>query len=118
MSDGCPTVTALVTDIVRQIFRTYDEWILWTDDKGLRVHTTGVVLIDQIDAHLHVSWQKRIGPWLLEHFPNIQFIVTTQPVHLSERLAGRAPPASRTRRRLSAPVRRRRRLPACGQRKR
>jgi predicted ATP-binding protein involved in virulence len=36
-----------------------------------------VVLIDEVDLHLHVSWQKRIGFWLKRHFPNIQFIVTT-----------------------------------------
>ena len=37
----------------------------------------GVILIDEIDAHLHPAWQKRIGFWLKAHFPNIQFIVTT-----------------------------------------
>ena len=35
------------------------------------------MLIDEIDAHLHIAWQKRIGFWLKEHFPNIQFIVMT-----------------------------------------
>lgn len=42
-----------------------------------RVLHTGIVLIDEVDLHLHVSWQKRIGFWLKRHFPNIQFIVTT-----------------------------------------
>jgi len=37
----------------------------------------GVVLIDEIDAHLHPTWQRRIGIWFREHFPHIQFIVTT-----------------------------------------
>ena len=37
----------------------------------------GVVLIDEADLHLHVSWQQRIGFWLKEHFPRIQFIVTS-----------------------------------------
>jgi hypothetical protein len=35
------------------------------------------VLIDEIDAHLHPSWQIRIGDWFTKYFPNIQFIVTT-----------------------------------------
>jgi predicted ATP-binding protein involved in virulence len=37
----------------------------------------GVVLIDEIDLHLHPSWQQRILPDLLRTFPGIQFIVTT-----------------------------------------
>jgi hypothetical protein len=35
------------------------------------------VLIDEVELHLHVSWQRSIGFWLKRHFPNIQFIVTT-----------------------------------------
>ncbi|MBF0537607.1 MAG: AAA family ATPase [Nitrospirae bacterium] len=37
----------------------------------------GVVLIDEIDAHLHVSLQKKILPFLTAFFPRVQFIVTT-----------------------------------------
>ncbi len=42
-----------------------------------RVECEGVVLIDEIDAHLHPAWQTRIGEWLTNAFPNLQFIVTT-----------------------------------------
>ncbi|WDO03726.1 AAA family ATPase [Aeromonas allosaccharophila] len=38
---------------------------------------TGVVLIDEIDAHLHVSLQKKILAFLIKAFPNVQFIVST-----------------------------------------
>ncbi len=38
---------------------------------------TGVVLIDEIDMHLHPEWQQTVVPDLLGAFPNIQFIVTT-----------------------------------------
>jgi hypothetical protein len=34
-------------------------------------------MIDEIDAHLHPTWQRRIGFWLAAHFPKVQFIVTT-----------------------------------------
>ena len=34
-------------------------------------------MIDEIDAHLHPSWQVKIGDWFLTHFPKIQFICTT-----------------------------------------
>ena len=37
----------------------------------------GVVLVDEIDAHLHPTWQTRIGNWFLKYFPKLQFIVTT-----------------------------------------
>jgi AAA15 family ATPase/GTPase len=35
-----------------------------------------IVLIDEIDAHLHPSWQQKIVPLLRKNFPNIQFFVT------------------------------------------
>ncbi|WP_336855567.1 AAA family ATPase [Pseudescherichia vulneris] len=38
---------------------------------------TGIVLIDEIDAHLHVTLQKKILPFFTRSFPQIQFIVTT-----------------------------------------
>lgn len=38
---------------------------------------TGVVLIDEIELHMHPSWQRRILKVLKETFPNIQFIITT-----------------------------------------
>ncbi|KQQ69625.1 AAA family ATPase [Acinetobacter sp. Leaf130] len=37
----------------------------------------GVVLIDEIDAHLHISLQKKILPFLTKSFPEVQFIVST-----------------------------------------
>jgi hypothetical protein len=36
-----------------------------------------LVLIDEVDAHLHPSWQQTIGPWFLKRFPRVQFLVTT-----------------------------------------
>ncbi len=38
---------------------------------------TGIALIDEIDAHLHVSLQRKILPFLIKSFPKLQFIVTT-----------------------------------------
>lgn len=37
----------------------------------------GIVIIDEIDAHLHVSLQRKILPFFIRSFPNIQFIVST-----------------------------------------
>ena len=36
-----------------------------------------MVLVDEMEEHLHPSWQQKIGFWLTEHFPNLQFLVTT-----------------------------------------
>ena len=37
----------------------------------------GIALIDEVEAHLHISLQKKILPFLTSFFPNVQFIVTT-----------------------------------------
>ena len=37
----------------------------------------GILIIDEIDAHLHPSWQRRIIPTLIEHFPNLQIFCST-----------------------------------------
>lgn len=37
----------------------------------------GIVLIDEIDLHLHPTWQRRIIPALLTAFPGLQFVATT-----------------------------------------
>lgn len=45
----------------------------------------GVVLIDEIELHMHPSWQRKILGVLKRTFPNIQFIITTHsPIVLSE----------------------------------
>ena len=49
----------------------------------------GIFLIDEIDAHLHPSWQRRIIPTLTEHFPNLQiFCSTHSPLMLAGLKAG------------------------------
>ncbi len=77
LSDGYRTVAALVLDIVRNLHQTYGSLELLTTADGVALDYPGVVLIDEIDAHLHVSWQQVIGFWLKTRFPKIQFIVST-----------------------------------------
>ena len=43
---------------------------------------TGIVLIDEIDLHLHPQWQSEIAGALTRTFPNIQFIITTHSPHV------------------------------------
>lgn len=87
LSDGYRATIALVLDIIRQMYRAFPTLFdtefdikRATDSTGkpiVQIPYEGVILIDEVDAHLHVSWQQRIGFWLKQHFPNIQFIVTT-----------------------------------------
>ncbi|MEU4764388.1 AAA family ATPase [Actinosynnema sp. NPDC023794] len=84
MSDGYRTVAALVVDLIKQIHESYGDLKTAPTAHGLALTAPGVVIIDEVDAHLHVSWQKRIGGWLKEHFPNIQFIVTTHSPYLCQ----------------------------------
>lgn len=60
------------------ILRIVTELILRMEDKVIKTYDLqGIVLIDEIDLHLHLEMQKKILPFLITLFPNIQFIVTT-----------------------------------------
>jgi energy-coupling factor transporter ATP-binding protein EcfA2 len=76
-SDGYRSVIAMVLDILQHIVDAFGEVDCKSKSKPLQVKNEGIILIDEIDAHLHVSWQKKIGFWLKSHFPNIQFLVTS-----------------------------------------
>lgn len=52
---------------------------------------SGIVLIDEIDKHLHIKLQKEILPALLKLFPNVQFIVSSHSPFLNMGLAEVAP---------------------------
>lgn len=79
MSDGYRAALALLADILRHMINAYGFDDLYErDDYGkVSIKRSGVVLIDEIDAHLHPSWQREIGFWLKRHFPKVQFLVTS-----------------------------------------
>lgn len=85
MSDGYRTVVALVVDLLKQLYEGRGSLDFANTPSGsIAVTTPGIVIIDEIDAHLHVSWQKRIGNWLKAHFPEIQFLVTTHSPYVCQ----------------------------------
>ncbi|WP_416973923.1 AAA family ATPase [Streptomyces sp. 4F14] len=84
MSDGQRTVVALVLDIVRQMHTAYGDITVSLQDQHPCLPYPGVVLIDEADAHLHPSWQQRIGEWLKSHFPAVQFIVSTHSPYICQ----------------------------------
>lgn len=67
LSDGYSAILNIVAEI-----------ILRMEKKSPMIHDMqGIVLIDEIEAHLHVDLQKKILPFLTGFFPRIQFICTT-----------------------------------------
>jgi hypothetical protein len=86
LSDGYRTSIALVLDLIRHMHRVYGDFHVenkteTTEDGNQATYLVapypGVVLIDEIDVHLHITWQQRIGYWLKKRFPRIQFIVSS-----------------------------------------
>ncbi len=67
LSDGYSAILSIVTELLLRMeahnVRNYD--------------MEGLVLIDEIETHLHVDLQKKILPFLTDFFPKIQFIVST-----------------------------------------
>jgi predicted ATP-binding protein involved in virulence len=70
LSDGEKCLLAMVGDIARRLAIANPS----LDDP---LQGEGIVLIDEIELHLHPQWQHKIIPRLTETFPNCQFIVTT-----------------------------------------
>lgn len=78
LSDGYRSVLSLTFELIRQLVQRFGPDIFEEDADGVvRVMPPGVVLIDEVDVHLHPTWQQRVGQWFTKHFPNIQFIIAT-----------------------------------------
>jgi len=76
LSDGYRSVLSLTFELIRQMAACFPKHKLF-DKTGTKIIIPGVVLIDEVDVHLHPNWQRAIGPWLCRLFPEVQFIVTT-----------------------------------------
>ncbi|MGI8640561.1 MAG: AAA family ATPase [Pyrinomonadaceae bacterium] len=79
MSDGYRSILSMTFELIRQLVRVYGSELVFKNIKKgeMFIDLPGVVLVDEIDAHLHPTWQTRIGQWFLKCFPKLQFIVTT-----------------------------------------
>jgi len=67
LSAGYQTIVGMCADIMRQLFERWDTL----------ASAQGIVLIDEIDAHLHPRWTMRIVGALREAFPQVQFVAST-----------------------------------------
>lgn len=72
LSDGYRNLIAVAADIAWRAARLNPHY---GADAARRA--TGVVLIDEIDLHLHPAWQRRVIGDLRRAFPNLQFLATT-----------------------------------------
>ena len=70
LSSGEKMMLSLVVDIARRL-------AIANPSLENKLEGEGIILIDEIDLHLHPQWQRKLLPALTHTFPNIQFIVTT-----------------------------------------
>jgi len=76
MSDGYRSILSMTLDILLRLSEIFGPKQIFQPGTNT-IEVPGVIIIDEIDAHLHPTWQTEIGQWFTKYFPNIQFIVTT-----------------------------------------
>jgi hypothetical protein len=70
LGDGYQAALGLVGDFIGW-------WGMFHEEHTLKAELEGVVLVDELEQHLHPRWQQSIIKLLHDQFPKIQFIVTT-----------------------------------------
>lgn len=73
------------------IITMFGEILRQADNLGKYSDISGIVIIDEIDKHLHIKLQKEILPRLFGVFPNIQFILSSHSPFVSMGLANNLP---------------------------
>jgi predicted ATP-binding protein involved in virulence len=71
LSDGYKNTISMISDIAYRMALLNPQLL---DDV---LSTPGIILIDEVDLHLHPAWQQRIVNDLCTIFPNVQFVVST-----------------------------------------
>ncbi|MCB0650821.1 MAG: AAA family ATPase [Saprospiraceae bacterium] len=79
MSSGEKNLFALVSDLAMRLITANPKLkgMSGVTDNNPLLQGKGIVLIDEIDLHLHPKWQSKILPKLMDLFPKVQFIITT-----------------------------------------
>ena len=83
LSDGYRNMLAMVMDIAYRAATLNPQF-----EQSAVTETPGIVLIDEIDLHLHPTWQRRVIPDLLKAFPKFQFVATTHSPFMIQSLHG------------------------------
>jgi len=78
LSQGEKSLMALVGDIARRL-------AMMNPDLDNPLQGDGIILIDEVDMHLHPSWQRNLVPRFTDTFPNCQIILSTHsPLVISD----------------------------------
>ncbi|MBL8619240.1 MAG: AAA family ATPase [Deltaproteobacteria bacterium] len=77
LSDGVRNTLGLVADLAHRCVRLNPH-----HGAAAIARTSGVVMIDEVDMHLHPGWQQQVVPALLDAFPRLQFVVSTHSPHV------------------------------------
>lgn len=77
LSDGVRNMLALVADVARRCASLNPQL-----GEQAAQETPGVLLIDEVDMHLHPKWQQRVIELLCQAFPAMQIIATTHSPHV------------------------------------
>lgn len=72
LSDGYSSIINIISDLILRMDNNRA-----SEERNYVFDTEGIVLIDELETHLHIELQKKILPFLTEFFPSVQFIVTT-----------------------------------------
>lgn len=77
---GYQTSLTWLSDFCKRMFELYPK-------SKNPLQEEAVVLVDELDLHLHPKWQRDIVPTLSKVFPRVQFIVTTHSPHVLQSMA-------------------------------
>lgn len=80
LSDGEKIYIALIGDLCRRL-------VLANPSIEDPLEGRGIVMIDEVDLHLHPQWQAEVTERLIKVFPNLQFIITTHSPQVINRVA-------------------------------
>lgn len=81
LSFGYQTMTSWLVDLTRRLFQRYP-------DSNNPLADPAIVLVDEVDLHLHPKWQQTVMDYLSDIFVNTQFIVTAHsPLIIQSRKA-------------------------------
>lgn len=72
LSEGCRNMVAMVADLARRAAVLNPQL-----EERAAAGTSGIVMIDELELHLHPAWQRRVVEDLRATFPRMQFVVTT-----------------------------------------
>ena len=70
LSDGYQAILSWISDLLYHLCATCPA------DRRL-VDSRGIVMVDEVDLHIHPEWQRELLPRLAQHLPHVQFIVTS-----------------------------------------